>query len=327
MNVSATAAPAATVRLTWLANHQKRPRALKLTPGPLPQEALVALLASEEWRELTALLPCWLDHADHAALDPALQQLAAEAGLRVLPVGQPLQAEAAFPASVGASDWVAGSWYSLPPGKPSSGQAASRTRALQLVQLVSTDADTRDIEAVLRQDATLSYHLLRLVNSLAMGGEREVTSFAQAILILGRQQLRRWLNLMLFAARDDDPRSAMLMAHVATRARMLELLAQACGHDKLVQEQAFMVGMFSLLGVLFGLPLADVLQPLPLGEAVHAALLRQEGELGRLLMAVQQAEAGDHAALGASLAALELDAATFNALQVSALRWMLDLTA
>jgi len=245
----------------------------------------------------------------------------------VLPQGQPRLAPASFPADASATDWVAGDWYQMPPGKPSAGQAASRTRALQLVQLVSTDADTRDIEAVLRQDATLSYHLLRLVNSLAMGGEREITSFAQAILILGRQQLRRWLNLMLFAARDDDPRSAMLMAHVATRARTMELLAQACGHEKLAQEQAFMVGMFSLLGVLFGLPLPDVLKPLPLGETVQAALLRQEGELGELLQAVRHAEAGEHADLAVSLGALSLDAPTFNAVQVDALRWMLDVTS
>ena len=324
MNVTATAA---TVRLTWLADHQKRPRALWLDPGPAPQDALPALLAHEEWRSLAGTMPCWLGADTHAALDPALQQAAADAGLRVLPPGQPIRAEAAFPADAGAGDWIAGGWYRLPPGKPSSGQAASRTRALQLVQLVVTDADTRDIEAVLRQDATLSYHLLRLVNSLAMGGEREITSFAQAILILGRQQLRRWLNLMLFAARDDDPRSAMLMANVATRARMLELLAQACGHDRLGQEQAFMAGMFSLLGVLFGLPLAEVLRPLPLGDTVQAALLRQEGELGALLLAVQQAEAGDHPALAASLAGRGLDAATFNALQAEALRWMLDVTA
>lgn len=324
MNATATAA---TVRLAWLADPQRRPRALWLSPGPAPHEALPALFASEAWQALATRLPCWMAAADHGALDPSLQKAATGAGLGVLPEGQPLLAPATFPAKVEAHDWVSGDWYLLPPGKPSSGQAASRTRALQLVQLVSTDADTRDIEAVLRQDATLSYHLLRLVNSLAMGGEREVTSFAQAILILGRQQLRRWLNLMLFAARDDDPRSAMLMAHVATRARTLELLSQACGHEKLLQEQAFMVGMFSLLGVLFGLPLTEVLKPLPLGDAVHAALLRQEGELGTLLQAVQQAETGDHAALAASLAALALDAASFNALQAESLRWMLDLTA
>ena len=88
-----------------------------------------------------------------------------------------------------------------------------------------------------------------------------------------------------------------------------------------------MVGMFSLLGVLFGLPLADVLKPLPLGEPVLAALLRQEGELGLLLRAVQQAEAGEHEPLAVSLARLCLGAEAFNTLQVEALRWMLDVTA
>ncbi|MDV7395470.1 HDOD domain-containing protein, partial [Arthrospira platensis SPKY1] len=85
------------------------------------------------------------------------------------------------------------------------------------MQLVAQDAETHELEEVLRQDAGLAYQLLRLVNSPAIGVRREVTSFSQALLMLGRQQLKRWLNLLLFAAREDDPRSAMLMAHVVLR--------------------------------------------------------------------------------------------------------------
>jgi len=219
--------------------------------------------------------------------------------------------------------WIAGEWCMAPPPRPSGTQAASRVLALQLVQLVMDDADTHEIEALLRRDPTLSYQLLRLVNSLGMGVVRRISSFSQALMILGRQQLRRWLNLMLFAARQGDPRSPMLLARVAVRARALELLARARGMDKLMQEQAFMTGMFSLLGVLFGMALPALLAPLSISEAVQGALLRREGELGALLRLVETAEHADFGTIAVQLEALQLGAGEFNATMVEATRWML----
>lgn len=219
--------------------------------------------------------------------------------------------------------WIDGDWCLCAPAKVLASQAASRTLALQLVQLVAADADTHEVEALLRLDPTMSYQLLRLVNSLGMGAVRRITSFGQALLILGRQQLRRWLNLMLFAAQKGDIRSPMLLARVAVRARALELLARTRGLDKLTQEQAFMTGMFSLLGILFGIPLATLLAPLSISEAVQGALLRHDGELGALLEIVELAERGEPDALAPRLAALQLAPADFNGAMLEAHRWML----
>lgn len=219
--------------------------------------------------------------------------------------------------------WIDGDWCLGAPVKVLASQAASHTLALQLVQLVAADADTHEIEALLRLDPAMSYQLLRLVNSLGMGVVRRITSFGQALLILGRQQLRRWLNLMLFAARKGDIRSPMLLARVAVRARALELLARTRGLDKLTQEQAFMTGMFSLLGILFGMPLATLLAPLSISEAVQGALLQREGELGALLGLVELAERGEPDALAPRLAALQIAAADFNDAMIEAHRWML----
>lgn len=218
---------------------------------------------------------------------------------------------------------IEGDWCMAPPPRPSGAQAASRALSLQLAQLVAADAHTHEIEALLRKDATLSYHLLRLVNSLGIGAGRRITSFSQAILILGRQQLRRWVNLMLFAARPGDPRSAMLLARVAVRGRLLELLVRARGADRQAQDQAFIAGMFSLLGVLFGMPLAEVLAPLAMSDSVHGALLAYEGELGTMLRVCEACEQGDGAALSAHLAMLNLGAAQYNEAAIDANQWML----
>jgi EAL and modified HD-GYP domain-containing signal transduction protein len=263
-----------------------------------------------------------------AAADDGVNRLLVQAGWKMLAADKVMRADDGLPKDLPPEvKWVEGDWFLAQPPKAVGTQAASRTLALQLVQLVSADADTHEIEALLRQDPTLSYHLLRLVNSLGMGSGRRVTSFSQAILILGRSQLRRWLNLMLFSSREGDQRSAMLLSRVAVRARLMELLSKASGEDKPHQEQAFMVGMFSLLGVLFGMPLEEVLKPLTISESVQQALLSHAGEMGQLLCVVEAAERADDAALGACLATLQLDGAAYNRSMVDAWRWMQGVSA
>ncbi|WP_374581782.1 EAL and HDOD domain-containing protein [Pseudoduganella sp.] len=277
----------------------------------------------DELRELAGKLPCFY----REPLAPALAAQLDAAGFKPMPSGALQRNDSDFetvqPPTV---DWIEGDWPLQAPPRSSGAQAASRAMALQLVQLVSNDADTHEIEEILRRDPTLSYHLLKLVNSLGMGTGRKVTSFSQAILILGRQQLRRWLNLMLFAARSDDVRSPMLLARVSVRARTMELLAHETGQGKQVQEQAFMVGMFSLLGVLFGVPLGELLAPLNLGDAAQQALLSKSGVLGELLAIVEAAEHCDMVAVAKGLEALPLPALDFNRLVAEANLWMLNVT-
>ena len=303
-----------------LANRNGTPAAL-LADGAGDALALLGLLESDQARVLPGAVPCFVP----PGLEPSLRQAYAEAGWKQIDTDAVFHTSAPIdPGRLpGGAEWIDGGWYLAPPEKASGAQAASRSLALQLVQLVGADADTHEIEALLRQDVALSYHLLRLVNSLGVGGGRKVNSFAQAILILGRQQLRRWLNLMLFAARQGDVRSAMLLSRVAMRGRAIELLAKAGGYDKNMQEQGFMIGMFSLLGALFGMPLADALAPLAISNGVRAALLEREGELGALLALVESAECGDFAGLSGKLARLQLSAADFNEAVLEAAGWML----
>jgi len=321
LELSMTAMPP--VFLHPLADRNGSPAALLLDATRLPQQDGAAPVTVLE--ELAnGGLRCFY----RAGVDEAFNQALAQAGWLPLPADKVQRADAALPKDLPPGiSWIEGDWFLATPPKPVGTQAASRALALQLVQLVTADADTHEIEALLRQDPTLSYHLLRLVNSLGMGTGRRVTSFSQAILILGRSQLRRWLNLMLFSSREGDQRSAMLLARVAVRARSMELLSKAIGEDKPHQEQAFMVGMFSLLGVLFGMPLEEVLQPLTVSDAVQKALLAHEGEMGQLLCVVECAERADYEGLAGCLAALQLDNASFNSIVADAYLWMQGVTA
>lgn len=275
-------------------------------------------------RELAARVPCFA-----SGPDPALAANWTLLGGKPAAVAKWLRLDQAWPAMLPPGiEWVAGDWYLEPPAKPSPNQLASRAVALRLTQLVAADAETYELEAVFRQDPSLSYQLLRLVNSPGVGVGRKVSSFSQAIVILGRQPLRRWLNLLLFAARKDDPRAPMLLARAASRARRMELIEKARGGDRAAQDHAFMAGMFSLLGFLFGVPLAEVLKPLNLGDDMEAALCRREGALGALLdfaEATESAAALRGETFAARRAAVELDGTTLAGIVFESLGWMADI--
>ena len=314
--------PAPLLSVDLLSDRNRKPAALLLDFNADATESFVPLAQHEDFRTLASRFPCLIPAGRAAG---PLEQSLLDAGCRIVPAASILHAAQLPDEPIAAGiDWIAGHWYMTPPAKPVGNQAASRALALQLVQLVSAEADTREIEAVLRRDPALSYHLLRLVNSLGMGMNRQITSFSQAILILGRAQLRRWLNLMLFSARSGDERSAMLLARVAARARLMELLAKTTGLDKSDQESAFMAGMFSLLDRLLGLPMKEVLRPLKISDSLQSALLQHEGEVGALLALVEAAERPDLPAVTANLHALSLPAEEFNLLTVHAHTWMLD---
>lgn len=307
-----------------LADAKLSPMAARLHVSESDSSGLLPLCATEDFRSLTSRFPNLIDDGTEQRLPAELREAMHAIGIQTV-AATAIQAVEPNekPAMRPGKQWLSGDWYLAPPPRSTSTQAASRALSLKLMQLVATDADTCEIEAIFRQEPVLAYHLLRLVNSLGVGVGRHISSFSQAILILGRQQLKRWLNLMLFAASRDDYRSAMLIARVAVRARSMELLAKAVGLDRWHQEQAFMVGMFSLLGVLFGMPLPEILSPLKLSDLLDDALLGHEGDIGCFLQCIESSERLDEMHVLALLAQIGLSTEDWNRLTLEAHLWML----
>lgn len=313
------------IRIKLLSNPLGNLGGLQCIPAPTADAAgLTAVFGEPAFAELAKSIPCLLAAADAERLPPEAVCAFQAAGGRVAGIGEIADTAPPFAQTPGAlTAFHAGDWYLQAPAKAGTSQGSTQSVALRLLQLVTADADLNEIEAVLRHDPAMSYQLLRLVNSVGVGAGRRIANFSQAILLLGRRQLKRWLNLMLFSPKKEDPRSAMLLARVSVRARTLELLATALGYDKETQERAFMAGMLSMLGVLFGLPLPDVLAPLELEETLEAALLRGAGELGALLAFVAAEEHGGAAAAGEC--AGRMGSIDIDAVEVAANLWMLAL--
>ena len=191
-----------------------------------------------------------------------------------------------------------------PPPSGKSGDAPNRLLLLELLSQVANDADSHAIEATIKRDPQLSYHLLKLVNSVAFSLTTKIASFSQAIALLGRRQLQRWLQLLLYARSHDGNQANPLLPRAAMRAGLAEALCAAAGGSHDDQDRAFMAGMFSLLGALFDMPLGDIVQPLNLADDVLAALLQRSGTLGVFLRACEASEA----ALGGELEAILAEA-------------------
>ncbi|MFL6676190.1 MAG: HDOD domain-containing protein [Massilia sp.] len=189
-------------------------------------------------------------------------------------------------------NWFSGDYPLHPaPARGRAQDATSRRRLLSLLALLARDADSRELEALLKQDAALSFHLLKLVNSAAFAASTEINSFGQAINLLGRRQLQRWLQLLLYARQHDDGLPNLMLPLAALRGAHMEALSRHDGDDREAQDLAFMTGVFSLLDRLFAAPMEELVGDLKLPPHVSGALLRREGPLGRRLRLVEAAPA------------------------------------
>lgn len=201
---------------------------------------------------------------------------------------------------------------------------SSKAILMKMLTLISQDAEIDELESTIHKEPKLAFDLLRLVNSASMGMRTRVSSFSHALTILGRRQLQRWLQLLLFAHQKEGASGpSILMQRAAARGRLMELLARpADGPASLeFQEQAFMVGLFSLLDILLDLPMEDILQTLLLADNLEAALLRREGVLGEMLQLAIDTENLDFDAAARQLDKLRVSAEAFCQAQAAALNW------
>ena len=207
---------------------------------------------------------------------------------------------------------------------PSTKADTTRVKLLELLALIAEDADTGSLEAIFRQEPKLSYSLLRLVNSAAIAPRSPIISFSQAINLLGRRQLQRWLQLLVYADPNNGNQPNPLLQKAAARGHLLELLAPRLKPQLEVEnlaDAAFMIGAFSLLNVLLNMSMAEILQQLPLSELVRSALADHGGLLGRLLQAIEAGEGRDLGNAAQRLSELEVTSVDHLDAQLAALSW------
>lgn len=195
---------------------------------------------------------------------------------------------------------------------------------LKLLQQLTTGADIEAIEMTFKEHPGLSYNLLRLVNSVALGLREKIKTLRHAILLLGMNQLRRWIQLSLFAGHDSRGIDHPLLELAAVRGRLMEILLRQLAGRAATDEQAeaaFMVGILSLLDVLFETSMDEIIANLNLNDDVCAALLHREGQLGRMLMLTEKLEVADFDAVTVLLQECGVSLDQLLSAQLDAFNW------
>ncbi len=164
---------------------------------------------------------------------------------------------------------------------------------LSILRLLSQlqDPNTRpsELEKIISQDLSLSYKLLRYINSAFFALPKKIESIQQALVYIGNRAIKTWVTLLVLRGIEDKP--SALTNTALTRAKMCEQLAiQNSAGDP---ETYFTVGLFSVVDAMMDVPMERVLNALPFTDEVHNALLHQQGPLGAALACTIAYERGD----------------------------------
>ena len=165
----------------------------------------------------------------------------------------------------------------------------SKAIILRALQKVITTDDVKDIQSIVKQDVSLSYRLLKYINSAAFALRKEVESIEQALVLLGLRNVQRWLLLLSLSTLGSDKPSELIRTALY-RGYFLESLAKALHEDEAGDD--FLLGMFSILDALLDLPMDKAIENMVLPKRVHDALLSDRADMSFKLQLVRHLELG-----------------------------------
>ena len=189
---------------------------------------------------------------------------------------------------------------------------------VELINRVDRAEPIDRLEAVMKNDPTMAFKLMRYINSPAFGLSVEVTSFRHAIMLLGYQRLKRWLALLLAAGSRDASMKPVIYAAVR-RGLLMEELGRDSGADDERRGELFVCGVFSLLDRLMQQPFDELLKSIPVTDAVREALEHQRGPHQPYLALVQAIESAALLDIRAATEALMMTTADVNRATLRAL--------
>jgi EAL and modified HD-GYP domain-containing signal transduction protein len=167
---------------------------------------------------------------------------------------------------------------------------ANRLNYLRLLQTISKDdVEPREIEDIIKAEASLCYRLLRYLNSAAFGFSSEIHSVRHALAILGEREVRRWVRLVATLSVSQNKPSDLVLAALV-RARYCELVGSRVPHG---ESDLFLVGLLSLMDSILDLPMGVVLEGVGLDHQTKAVLLGQDSQLKPLYQLMLCQEAAD----------------------------------
>ena len=203
-------------------------------------------------------------------------------------------------------------------GKKIEGSPAAWLRLMQHVQGANMDVTT--VKDIIKSDPALALSLLRYINSGLFRWMNRIESTHRAIVLLGSDEIRRWVGFMAVTTSVGSDRPKELVVAAVARGRFCELHAASVGLGGQALDLFFM-GLFSLADAMLGLPLDEALEHIPLSPEAHSALLQRSGRFSPVLELAIAYERGDWSAVQDRSRSLALDEHQEPARYREALDW------
>lgn len=177
-----------------------------------------------------------------------------------------------------------GNYFSQPPViRKEKDISPLKANYLRLIKLTSTDdyVDFSKITQVISSDVALSYKLLKLLNSAAVGLRNRMSSIPMAVSYLGEEGLKKWIALLaLRGVAGDKPLELIRMSLI--RAQFGELLVPHMQPPR-DGKYVFLTGMFSLLHIALDMTVEELMEEIPMAEDIRLSLTTDTGPYSDLI--------------------------------------------
>jgi c-di-GMP-related signal transduction protein len=201
---------------------------------------------------------------------------------------------------------------------------ANAINYVRMLQSVShPDLDIPELEKLIKTEASICYRLLRYMNSARFGFKSEIHSVRHALAILGDREIRRWVRLIATVGAAQDKSSDLVLCALV-RARFGELLSPQVQHG---ESDLFLLGLLSMLDVILEMPIADILDKIPLDAETKAVLRGEASPLRPIYQLMLAHESGEWEAVRDLCETLHLEPDPVAALYWQAQQWTRDVSS
>ncbi len=201
------------------------------------------------------------------------------------------------------------------------------TNKIQFLRILkdihAQEVDFKKLALTIQSEVSLSYKLLKLINSAAFALRHKVTSILQALSLLGLREIRSWVSLLSIASMADD-KPAELVVCSLIRARLCEQLAQPLKMGDR-QSDMFLMGLFSLLDAIMSRPIDEILEEITVEDDIVEALIGEPGTLRSILDLVIAMEKGEWEEVSRLAAELQIEEQPLSAAYLDAVKWAQDI--
>jgi len=203
------------------------------------------------------------------------------------------------------------------------------TNKLQFLRILkdvhAEEIDFKKLAQTIQSEVSLTYKLLKLINSAAFALRHKVSSILQALSLLGIREIRSWVSLLSISQMADD-KPAELVVSSLVRAHFCEKAALACGMGNR-KSDLFLMGLFSLLDVIMSRPLDEILDEITIEEDIRAALTGEPGVMRTILDLIVAIERADWDQVSALTAQLQTEEQTLCTAYMEAVKWAQEIYA